>query len=186
MPENTQRLSIPKPLGNEYFNRENFNEILDVIDLNAATNEEVENLAGAGRTTETVKSVADELATHKQEDATDDVHGLLSGGKIIEESGSNANGNYVKFADGTLICYGAYNTTTNSAGISDATITYPSVFSGYPSLNVTKSEVGSAQTWKGALHLRTVASYNSRGIVLIDAEVSTQYTLEWLAIGRWK
>lgn len=73
MPENTPRLSIPKPLGNEYFNRENFNEILNVIDLNAATNEEVEDLAGAGRTTETVKSVADALETHKQDLASQEV-----------------------------------------------------------------------------------------------------------------
>src|SRR5690606_18126260 len=39
------------------------------------------------------------------EKAQDDVHSLLSDGKIIEESGSNANGQYVRFADGTFIAY---------------------------------------------------------------------------------
>ncbi|PGT89224.1 hypothetical protein [Bacillus sp. AFS040349] len=36
MPTNTPRLGIPKPLGNEYFNRTKFNEILDTIDTGAA------------------------------------------------------------------------------------------------------------------------------------------------------
>lgn len=37
----TTNLKIPKPEGNEYFNRTEFNNILDVIDQNAATKEEV-------------------------------------------------------------------------------------------------------------------------------------------------
>ena len=37
-----------------------------------------------------------------------------SGGMI--ESGSNANGSYLKFADGTLICYGVKNVTTPTTG----------------------------------------------------------------------
>src|SRR5690606_38142753 len=47
----------------------------------------------------------DDLMTHLDEKAQDDVHSLLSDGKIIEESRSNANGQYVRFADGTFIAY---------------------------------------------------------------------------------
>jgi hypothetical protein len=43
MPENTPNLGIPKPLGNEYFNRSNFNQILDAIDQKAANKETVDN-----------------------------------------------------------------------------------------------------------------------------------------------
>ena len=41
MPTNTTRLNIPKPLGNEYFNRTKFNEILDAIDSGAASLNEI-------------------------------------------------------------------------------------------------------------------------------------------------
>ena len=34
----------------------------------------------------------------------------------IIESGSNANGSYIKFADGTMICYGVKNVTTPTTG----------------------------------------------------------------------
>jgi uncharacterized protein YabE (DUF348 family) len=44
VPTNTPKLNIPKPLGNEYFNRTKFNEILDVIDQNAASVEDLSTL----------------------------------------------------------------------------------------------------------------------------------------------
>lgn len=44
MSTNTPKLNIPKPLGNEYFNRTKFNEILDVIDQNAASVEDLSTL----------------------------------------------------------------------------------------------------------------------------------------------
>ena len=49
-------------------------------------------------------NLEDQVSSHLAEGATDDVHGLLSGGHIIEESGSNDDGYYIKFSDGTLIC----------------------------------------------------------------------------------
>ena len=62
MPENTPRLNIPKPLNNEYFNRTNFREILDVIDENAATKQETENLTTDFETLEL------DVAAHKADD----------------------------------------------------------------------------------------------------------------------
>lgn len=50
-----------------------------------------------------INEVNNVLETHKAETATDDVHGLA--GKVIEESGTNDNGSYVRFADGTQICW---------------------------------------------------------------------------------
>jgi hypothetical protein len=45
-----------------------------------------------------------EADAHLAENASHDVHSLLSNGKIIQESGTNANGQYIRFADGTQIC----------------------------------------------------------------------------------
>lgn len=60
-------------------------------------------------------------------------------GAIIERGG-NSNGEYVKFADGTMICWGIsplYFTTPNAAGAlyiasSTASFTFPAVFSTFP------------------------------------------------------
>lgn len=41
MATNTTNLKIPKPEGNEYFNRESFNHILDVIDQNTASKDDI-------------------------------------------------------------------------------------------------------------------------------------------------
>lgn len=40
---------------------------------------------------------------HTSKGVDDDVHGLS--GKVIKESGINENGSYIKFTDGTMICY---------------------------------------------------------------------------------
>ena len=47
--------------------------------------------------------IAEDLADHAAETATDNVHGLA--GKIIEESGSNENGSYVRFSNGLQVCW---------------------------------------------------------------------------------
>jgi hypothetical protein len=48
VPENTPNLGIPKPLGNEYFNRSNFNQILDVIDNKSTKKESFDEHTTAG------------------------------------------------------------------------------------------------------------------------------------------
>lgn len=54
--------------------------------------------------------------------------GLPSGGII--ERGSNANGDYTKFADGTLVCFSSIVTAAAAAGggSSSKTITFPTAF----------------------------------------------------------
>lgn len=49
-------------------------------------------------------ALQDEVTAHKAENALDDdVHGLAD--KVIEESGSNDDGEFVRYADGTQICW---------------------------------------------------------------------------------
>lgn len=62
--------------------------------------------------------IAEDLADHAAETATDNVHGLA--GKIIEESGSNEDGSYVRFSNGLQVCWlyveETLDITTTAAG----------------------------------------------------------------------
>ena len=94
-----------------------------------ATEAQVTDLAGEGHTTETVKGVADEVIAHKAETVTDDVHGLSR--QIVEETGTNTNGQYVKFSNGFGIASGYINLEgkTTSADINGSfAITLPMTF----------------------------------------------------------
>ena len=112
----------------------------------------------------------------------------------IVESGSNENGNYIKYVDGTMICYGKktfqvdINTTTGAlySGTIDNALTFPQKFVGLPgyvSVNSTHNEDYYFCFVQGVVH-------NSSGITTISLlkpiAVSTQIPLTYLAIGRWK
>lgn len=114
-------------------------------------------------------------------------------GAIIEK-GSNSNGEYTKFADGTLICRRVITTADVNTNMNvpdnlggyrggQTLIAFPATFSGQPAgcgdvvnnpdgarCNVT---AGNTSTWTVGLH--TINSGN----------VGTTYAINLLAIGRW-
>jgi len=52
---------------------------------------------------------------------------------IASESGNNSNGEYVKFADGTMMCWGTINIgAVSSKSIADGTATFPIAFISSP------------------------------------------------------
>ena len=65
----------------------------------------VEKLQGDMGAHEENTTDAHGIDEHFDATAEDDVHGLLSGGFIIEESGSNDNGFYVRWSNGLQICW---------------------------------------------------------------------------------
>ena len=77
-------------------------------------------------------------------------------GAIIEQ-GSNANGRYIKYADGTMICTGAITlnltitTATGSVFVSTAaaTVTYPTTFAATPT-HFRVSQSASSSAWISA------------------------------------
>lgn len=69
--------------------------LYDSNPVGEVTQDDLDALAGVGRTTETVKGNADAISSHLAENAS----------KHIAESGTNANGRYIKFDDGTMICF---------------------------------------------------------------------------------
>lgn len=124
---------------------------------------------------------------HKAETAADDVHGLLSGGKIIEEVGSNANGEYVRFADGTQICY-------NNTAVIDLTDSSPAqLVSNFPAAFVgSASQFGGLRGSIGASDVSAVQSLHIRvrsdrwEVVCDGSGATTEQGLNVGAVGRWK
>ena len=113
-------------------------------------------------------------------------------GAVIER-GSNANGNYVRFADGTQICWGtnksyAGGVTTSASGhfISGAgdTVTWPQPFYDNNSV-VTSAGVGGATPYRVIVLPYRANSANGTFVFQCYVSVSDTFTYNWTAIGRW-
>lgn len=99
-------------------------------------------------------------------------------GAIIE-SGSNADGSYVRFADGTQICW-AYKTGGASAAV---TFTLPAAF--IDNLySVTATISGSNTTSDLKVKVGTTAATTCEFATLNGAAFSA-LTFRYMAIGRW-
>jgi hypothetical protein len=105
--------------------------------------------------------------------------------------GSNSNGNYVKYADGTMICYysyivSGYNTTGNKL----EAWTFPQVFA-TTSVQVNYSLVEPSGSDVGRSTLLNMSSTVISADVTARINVTTGYTafnprITFSAIGRWK
>lgn len=89
-------------------------------------------------------------------------------GAIIER-GSNANGTYVRFADGTQTCIMVRAVTGSGAGLRTFNLTYPVAFSAGPSL------LGDAMAWGGSFRYAgptTATIPGTTGAVSVGVEVT--------------
>ena len=126
---------------------------------------------------------------HLAEDAADDVHGLQ--GKVIDESGSNSNGRYVKFSDGTQICYfyndvGTVNITTPHGefyGSGNLSWNFPAPFHNYPIFAGTTFVTGYIAGIKVYPMGRSSSLYR---IVNPYSRTPDDVCVLLIAIGRWK
>ena len=109
----------------------------------------------------------------------------------LTEKGTNANGTYVKFADGTMVCYG--RVTLNSLNMQSAwgslfisaklPTTFPATFFAAPVVSVTMENL----TGDGAIWMNEssdVGSFNGRFVR--GAALTFTGTMGWMAVGRWK
>ena len=114
-------------------------------------------------------------------------------GSPIVESGSNANGYYVKYYDGTMICY--LNTEVTDQAINNAygslyqgsrTWTYPVVFiNDNVSVTCGQFQWGTSASW-GTVVSADKTSANLRGIDAFTRATGTAVKIQAIAIGRWQ
>lgn len=119
-------------------------------------------------------------------------HLAESSSKHITESGTNSNGSYIKFDDGTLICrvsnFRLNNFVTNRLR---RTWTYPEPFIDPPTVTVTL--LGSNRTIIGDMAGRIITNVDSKTNVSCLPHVwNTAFSegdyvdVDIMAIGRWK
>ena len=114
----------------------------------------------------------------------------LASGAIIER-GSNANGEYVKYADGTMIC--TYKATVTDQAISSA---YQGLFTGGRSWTlphefieppICKGDIiwGTSASW-AILNSSTISTAVFVAVDVVSRASGTSTQLSFMAIGRWK
>lgn len=123
-------------------------------------------------------------------DLTAFIANTLASGAIIER-GSNANGSYIKFADGTLIC--TYNATVTDQAITTA---YGTLFTGtrtwtFPHVFVGTTAVMTQGKWSTQASWNTVGSATTTAVTVYFLDIASRATgsntaLNFIAIGRWK
>lgn len=115
--------------------------------------------------------------------------GALASGHIIE-SGSNANGNYVRFADGTQWCWGSKTITLTSNVVNNIHkmtydgVVFPAAFTDSPACSVSVDWETQSYAWTNC-HRRHSGSFNL-SVYSIYAFTEKNIGISYLAIGKWK
>ena len=120
-------------------------------------------------------------------------------GSAIIERGSNANGEYVRWADGTQVCWfcatGTYSCTAQTAaGFYDASgsgqkFTYPAEFSEIPSVMFS---IGDFSDINGVTYFAGTATTGTKTespyvvVLAVSSAVNNVVTIRYIAIGKWK
>jgi hypothetical protein len=111
----------------------------------------------------------------------------------VLETGSNANGNFVKYADGTMIAIMRGGETRGATGALTTSITLPASFvnialtgSSGSVTNQYFAAVCPVSTAPGAVLSHMVASYTATGLdVHIDRNTTTNTGFNVIVVGRW-
>lgn len=165
--------------------------------LPATTASAIANVATGNITATDVQAAINELddiKTNKDEVAYDDdgadfIPNTLSSGAILEK-GSNSNGEYTKFADGTMICrFVSASLSTTSTTMTTPikrsagqTFTYPVAFIGTPHVSPNCVYVSAAYSWGAASSVNA----STVTIFIISSSASSTAYGGYIAIGRWK
>lgn len=107
----------------------------------------------------------------------------------VIESGSNANGNYIKYEDGTMICYNLYSNTLNITSqfegvyyVNTGEITFPIEFYAKPLIYTQINLAGGGFTYYGNYTKTSFSGF----VWKTQSKSSASVEVNWLAIGRWK
>ena len=115
------------------------------------------------------------------------------GGDPIVESGSNADGEWTRWSDGTQICH--FNQTVTDQSISNAygslyqdtrAWTFPVTFIVAPAANCGAGKFGTSASWSGTNGLPSTTSVSLRFWDIQSGPTGTAMVISSSAIGRWK
>jgi hypothetical protein len=116
--------------------------------------------------------------------------GAAGDGPLLDEYGSNANGEYVKHANGVLECWGTTAVTipAGSSGVYGPDLTYPVPFVGEEPAVVFGNKGNSASVSNIGVETPTVGTLLTafRPYVKQADTVARTHNVYWRAIGRWK
>ena len=101
---------------------------------------------------------------------------------LLYESGSNTNGNYIKYTDGTMICWNK---------VKSGTITFPKTFTSAPTI-----VASCANSQNNFMHVVQAASNNGTQATLVATfqsigttnawALDTSVDINYIAIGKWE
>lgn len=126
--------------------------------------------------------------TIKQEQ---EISELLSRG-YVQESGSNSNGNYIKFSDGTMICYKITDIIEINIDIAWGSLFENSIDMGQFPANFTETPAisilpfGSGMLIEQAGANATLSSWGLVTVVRPTAVQNVRARFYMIAIGKWK
>lgn len=121
------------------------------------------------------------------------VDNLLIGGNSIIDSGSNSNGSYIKYYDGTMICWKTISRTTNITNgwgnLYESTSAvslgnWAETFYAKPTTNVTKT--AGQGSWLELVQNISTTSCGSTYVVSAVNRSNVSVTFDIIGIGRWK
>lgn len=117
-------------------------------------------------------------------------HLAESASKHIADSGSNSNGYYVKFDDGTQICWHTLDLGTLTIASNQVSpaflLTFPATFTAVPVINI-NNQADNADWMR--VSFSTVSTTSVAGIVIFNyfsSPLTQNHKIHLFAIGRWK
>jgi hypothetical protein len=112
----------------------------------------------------------------------------------IVESGSNDNGSYIKFADGTMICILEIEVSDQAINLQYGdtalytgrrTWTFPAAFTQKPSVTCSQFHWGTSGSW-GGVSGKSLVNTSLVGYDFYQRATGTNVEISAIAIGRWK
>ena len=110
---------------------------------------------------------------------------------LTPEYGSNSNGQYVKFADGTMICWRRHTVTDQAISSAYGAMytgtrgySFPVAFTAVPTVTVGEAKYGSSASW-GWVDVATASTFTARFMDGFTRATGTSMTISWVAVGRW-
>lgn len=188
-----------------YANKQALNENTSIADINkvkasdlneikAVVNQNDDNTTTNTTEISTINNKIGDLNNLETTDKTSIVNAINE----VVESGSNDNGSYVKYADGTMTCYGTWNIGAVSASAQAGNVykalieqrhNFPVSFIEKPT--ITFSAYENVEDWGMLLVVcpkkNSVTSQNFGSLNVISAtQAAINLAIDYIAIGKWK